>query len=152
MTRVNELMTGHVVTVEADASCHDAVTLMVRNKIRHLPVVDGEGRPCGIVTDRDLRHHLFKPHVFGAVGRVPVEELLAGVHVREIMSAPLISIAGGAGLDEAAALMRDRRLGALPVVDHERIVGIVTETDLLARIVGANACCSDVEAIVVSYP
>jgi len=48
--------------------------------------------------------------------------------------------------------MAEEKLGSLPVVDRGRIVGIVTETDLLRHIVGADACCTDVEAIVVSYP
>lgn len=152
MTRVNELMSGNVVTVGAEASCHDAVTLMVRNKIRHLPVVGRDGLLCGIVTDRDLRHQLFEPEVFRAIGSVPVERMLSERPVRAVMSAPVTSIGGDAGLEEAARIMREEGLGSLPVVERGRIVGIVTETDMLRRIVGADACCSDVETIVVSYP
>lgn len=152
MTRVKELMSGSVVTVAAEASCHDAVTLMVRNKIRHLPVVSRDGLLCGIVTDRDLRHHLFEPEVFRAIGSVPVKRMLSGRPVRDVMSAPVTSIGGDAELEEAARLMREEGLGSLPVVERGRIVGIVTETDLLRRIVGADACCSDVETIVVSHP
>ena len=152
MTRVNQLMSDHVVTIGTEASCHDAVTLMVRNKIRHLPVVDHEGVLCGILTDRDLRHHLFEPEVFRAIGRVPVERMLSETSVRKVMSAPPISIGGDAELEEAAGVMRQEGLGSLPVVERGRIVGIVTETDLLRRIVGDDACCSDVETIVVSYP
>jgi acetoin utilization protein AcuB len=152
MTTVNELMTSAVVTVDADASGHDAVALMVSKKIRHLPVVDRTGLLCGVVTDRDLRHHLFSPDVFRAVGAIPVEKLLSGVRVRDLMSAPVVSVGVGAGLVEAARVMAEKKLGSLPVVDRGRIVGIVTETDLLRRIVGADACCADVETIVVSYP
>src|SRR5919106_1617135 len=101
-------MSSGVVTLQTDASCHDAVTLMVRNKIRHLPVVD-----------RDLRHRLFQPDVFHAIGRVPVERLLSDVSVREVMSSPVVSIGGDAGVDEAARLMRDKKLGSLPVVEHD---------------------------------
>lgn len=152
MNRVRELMSDNVVTVGAEASCHDAVTLMVRNKIRHLPVVGRDGLLCGIVTDRDLRHQLFEPEVFRAIGSVPVERMLSGRPVRDVMSAPVTSIGGDAELEEAARVMREEGLGSLPVVERGRIVGIVTETDLLRRIVGADACCSDVETIVVSYP
>jgi acetoin utilization protein AcuB len=152
MTRVSQIMSGNVITIDADASCHDAVTLMVRNKIRHLPVVGPHGLLRGIVTDRDLRHHLFEPDVFRAIGFVPVEQLLSAVRVRQIMSAPVISIEPDAELEEAARVMREDKLGSLPVVDGGRIVGIITETDLLRRMVGADACCSEVEAIVVSYP
>lgn len=152
MTRIHELMSRHVVTVGAEASCHDAVGLLARNRIRHLPVVDGDGRLCGIVTDRDLRHHLFDPEVFPAIGTEPVEQLLSKVTVGEVMSSPVTSIDARAGLDEAARVMRDEGLGSLPVLEQGRVVGIVTETDLLRHIVGADACCAEVESIVVSYP
>lgn len=152
MTYVHEIMSRHVITVSAAASCHDAVGVLARNRVRHLPVVDGDGRMCGIVTDRDLRHHLFEPEVFRAIGTEPVEQLLSKVPVSEVMSSPVTSIAGGAGLDEAARVMRDAGVGSLPVVEQGRIIGIVTETDLLRHIVGADACCADVATIVVSYP
>lgn len=152
MTTVNQLMTGHVVTVDSEASGHDAVALMVRNKVRHLPVVDRTGALCGVVTDRDLRHRLFSPDVFHAIGTVPVETLLSGVRVRDVMSAPAVAVATGAELEEAARVMAEKKLGSLPVVDHGHIIGIVTETDVLRSIVGANACCTEVQTIVVSYP
>ena len=152
MTRVNECMTGNVITVDREASCHDAVARMARNKIRHLPVVDRAGLLCGIVTDRDLRHRLFAADVFPSIGTVPVEQLLSNVRVADVMSQPVVSVAPDADLQEAARVMAERKLGSLPVVDRERVVGIVTETDVLRRIVGADACCSEVEAIVVSYP
>ena len=152
MTTVNECMTGNVVTVDANSSCHDAVTQMVRNRIRHLPVVDGAGRLCGIVTDRDLRHRLFAREVFPSIGTVPVEQLLSSVRVGDVMSAPVVSVAPEAELQEAARVMAERKLGSLPVVERDRVVGIVTETDVLRRIVGADACCADVATIVVSYP
>ena len=152
MTTVNQCMTGHVVTVDASASCHDAVTLMVRNRIRHLPVVNDTGALCGIVTDRDVRHRLFAPDVFPSIGSVRVEELLSTVRVRDVMAAPVTSVDSGAELREAARVMAEKKVGSLPVVERDRVVGIVTETDVLRHIVGADACCADVEAIVVSYP
>jgi len=107
VTRVNEIMTSGVVTVEARASCHDAVTQMVRNKIRHLPVVEGTGTLCGIVTDRDLRHQLFAPQMFRSIGTVPVEELLAATPVRNVMSSPVISVGPDTDLQEAARMMAE---------------------------------------------
>jgi acetoin utilization protein AcuB len=151
VTRVNEIMSGNPITVDADASCHDAVSQMVRHKIRHLPVVEG-GLLCGIVTDRDVRHLLFQPDLFAQVGRVAVEQMLSARRVRQVMSTPVISVGPGTELSEAARIMADDKLGSLPVVERGRIVGIVTETDVLRRVVGRNACCADVETIVVSYP
>jgi CBS domain-containing protein len=152
VNRISQIMSRNVVTVGPTASCRDAVTLMTRDKIRHLPVVGSDGVLRGIVTDRDLRHHLFKPDVFRSVGTVPVDRLLSEVQVGQIMSTPVVSVAPDTPLDEAAQVMQEHKLGSLPVVDRNRIVGIVTETDLLRRIIGTNSCCPDLEAIVVSYP
>ena len=64
--RVRELMSTGMVTIEAAASCQQAVERMYRHKVRHLPVTGSDGTLVGIVTDRDLRHHLFAHHAFGA--------------------------------------------------------------------------------------
>ena len=70
--------------------------------------------------------------------------------MRDVMSSPVISITSDKPPDEAAQVMLENRLRSLPVVDHNRLVGFLTETDLLRHILGANACRSEVEAIVVS--
>jgi CBS domain-containing protein len=146
-------MTKGVRTIEATATCHDAMEMMVRSRVRHLPVVDRAGALAGIVTDRDLRHHLFRPNVFTEIGRTPVDELLSGVKLWEIMSSPVVSIAPDEDLERAARLMLEDKLGSLPVVEDGRIVGIITETDLLRRIVSNDACCcKDVEEIIVPFP
>jgi CBS domain-containing protein len=144
-------MSRNVVVIEATATCHDAMELMVRRKVRHLPIVATDGAIAGIVTDRDLRHHLFRPDVFREVGRSPVEQLLSSVKLWEIMSSPVVSVSPDAELEQAARMMLEDKLGSLPVVDEGRIVGIITETDLLRRIVGADACCGAVDAV-VSFP
>ena len=149
---VKQLMTGDVVTLTQDASCREAAALMARRKIRHLPVLGRDGQMCGIVTDRDLRHHLFRPDVLREVGTVPVDRLLAAVAVREIMSTPVISVAADETLVAAAGLMGGSGIGALPVVEGREVVGIITETDVLRQIVGADAAGDEIEAIVVSYP
>jgi CBS domain-containing protein len=150
--RVSELMSRGVVTIVASESCRDAAARMHRARVRHLPVVDGGGRLVGIVTDRDLRHRLFTPGVFRDVGTVPVQALLGAVPVSEVMSKPVVTVGPGDDLEAAARLMQQGKVGSLPVVEAERVVGIVTETDLLRRIVQADAREPEVEAIIVSYP
>jgi len=150
--RVRELMSPKAVTIADSASCHAAVESMVANRIRHLPVVGPDGRLRGVVTDRDVRHYLFEPAVFDEIGRIALERLLTSVPVEKIMSTPVVSVEADVPVTEAARRMREAGIGSLPVVDGERVVGIVTETDLLRTIVRSNACCADVETIVVSYP
>jgi CBS domain-containing protein len=76
--QVKELMSRELVMIEPRESCLDAVVRMQRARVRHLPVVNRDGLLVGIITDRDLRHHLFTPRVFEKLGSTPVDVLLAG--------------------------------------------------------------------------
>lgn len=150
--RVGELMSRDVVTITTSESCHDAIALMHRKRIRHLPVVDEAGGLAGIVTDRDLRHRLFTPASWKHLGSVPVDTLLAAVPVTEVMSTPVVTASPEDDLETAARLMLEDKVGSVPVVHARRLVGILTETDLLRRVVQADACDPACETIIVSYP
>jgi CBS domain-containing protein len=154
--RVRDVMSRNVVTVESSESCHEAATRMFRGKIRHLPVVDGGGRLTGVVTDRDLRHRLLAPAVLreaGASCDVSVETVLKSVPVSEVMTSPAVTAKPDEELGRVAQTMIEDKVGSLPVVEDGRVVGIVTETDVLRQIVrAAECCCHDVPAIVVSFP
>jgi len=150
--KVRHLMSSGIVTIEDTATCHEAAEKMVRHRIRHSPVVTRHGTLCGIVTDRDLRHFLFEPETFRQVGTVRVEMLLKSMPVSRVMSAPAITVNADEPLERAARVMLEAKLGSLPVMDNGRLAGIVTETDLLRRIVGDDACCAEVKEIVVSFP
>src|SRR5262249_27731113 len=122
-------------------------------KIRHLPVLDVDRTLVGVVTDRDLRHYLFSPAVFEQIGRVSSDELLKAATVKQVMSSPPVSVRADDELETAARLMVVRKIGSLPLVDGGRVVGIITETDLLRQIVRAEeARTPECEAIVVSFP
>lgn len=151
--QVRELMSRQVVTIGTGDSCLEAVTRMQGARVRHLPVVSREGLLVGIVTDRDLRHHLFTPRLFEALGSTPVDVLLSGTQVAEIMSTDVITVAPEETVSEAASTMRKHRVGSLPVMDRGRVVGIITEADVLRHIVRADAsrtpACAE---IIVSFP
>jgi CBS domain-containing protein len=151
--RVSELMTRNVVTIGPSESCLEAVARMYRARVRHLPVVELGGALVGIVTDRDLRHHLFSGRVFREIGSSTVDTLLRAVPVSEIMSKPVVTVGPHDDLADAARLMLEDKLGSLPVVEAGCLVGIITETDLLRQIVRADARCSpECAEIIVSYP
>jgi acetoin utilization protein AcuB len=147
--RVSELMSKGIVTIDASASCHKAVERMFHHKLRHLPVTGSDGQLVGIVTDRDLRHHLF---AVGAFEHRDFDILLRSVSVSNIMSSPVISVAPDEPIEVAASLMLKDKVGALPVMEGGRPIGIITETDLLRHICQAQMCTPDVEYVVVSYP
>jgi acetoin utilization protein AcuB len=151
--RVRELMNRNLVTIAETSPCREAALRMHRARVRHLPVLDADGELVGVVTDRDLRHHLFSPEAYRALGVTAVDVILQRVAVREIMSAPPITTDAGGDVHDVARLMRERKVGALPVTERGRLVGIITETDLLREICRADAGCSpEVADIVVSHP
>lgn len=125
---VRDWMQQPVLTIDAGARVDDAVRLMRERGVRHLPVLDADERLVGIATDRDLRQVLFDVALGGADdagegGARPV---------REVMTWGVVTVTPATELREAVAVMRERRLGALPVVDAAgRVVGILTERDLL---------------------
>jgi acetoin utilization protein AcuB len=128
--RVRERMTRPVVTVHSDALVSGAVELMRSRRIRHLPVVDRDGRLVGIVTDRDLRQVVFDPAVQARLQRAT--DALRGLTVREVMTWGAVTVSPATTIRDAARLMHERKVGALPVVDGDRVVGMLTERDVLA--------------------
>jgi len=127
--RVADCMTRGAATIRADALARGAAEMMRTRRIRHLPVVDGERGLVGIVTDRDLRHVLFDPMVQARAGHLA--DLLKTVTVRDVMTRAVVTTRPEMPLREAARLMHERKVGALPVVARGRIVGILSETDVL---------------------
>jgi CBS domain-containing protein len=112
-------MTHDVVTIPRDARTSRAELEMKLAEIRHLPVVDREGRLVGVLSSRDLQRW----SGLGARSSIQVDELMRGV--------PQTVRADGDAA-EAAALLINKKIGCLPVVDErEHVVGIITETDFL---------------------
>jgi acetoin utilization protein AcuB len=146
-------MSRNVRTIGIDEGCDQALGQMLRWKVRHLPVLDGVGSLRGVLTDRDLRHQLFDPAVQERIGRTPAMLLLKERPVRAAMSAPAICLGAMAEVGEAAELMRRHRIGSLPILDDAgRIVGILTETDVLRHLIRAQAPPEPEMEIIVSYP
>jgi acetoin utilization protein AcuB len=121
-----------VVTVRPEAQLAEAAQLMKDRQVRHLPAVDEAGRLVGIVTDRDLRQAIFDPAIRERVGKAA--EALAELPVREVMTWGVVTVGPDTDLRFAARVMREQKVGALPVVDGGKLVGLVTETDLLAAL------------------
>lgn len=126
-----ELMKSPVVTVAEEASLREAMALMAERRIRRLPVVR-DGRLVGIVTDRDCR----KAWTSSAapLARYELTYLLDELRVKEVMSRDVITVTPDTPVREAARVMRSNKVGGLPVVEGETVVGIVTTTELLGAL------------------
>jgi CBS domain-containing protein len=126
-------MTGALITVRPDMPVLDARHLMLEQKIRHLPVTNESGELMGIVTDRDIRLNL--PSQATSLSVWEINHLLARLTVDKVMTRSVITVGPDREARDAAQLMLDHTIGALPVVDGGRLIGIVTETDLLRAFV-----------------
>ena len=109
---------GHVLEIDADATVLEAVQQMVAMNVGSL-LVTVEGEVTGIVTERDY------------LRRVTLEDRTEDAQVREIMSSPLVVATPETTIDECMALMTDRRIRHVPVVDEGNVVGLVSIGDLV---------------------
>lgn len=128
---VSMWMSRDLVTIGPDRSIAEAADLMARRRIRRLLVVtpqQGEPHLLGIVSATDILH-AYPPEVnpFAVVVRQSPAEHTA---VREIMKSKLLTVTPETPIEEAAQLMRDRKVGAFPVVRDGKLVGIITESDI----------------------
>ncbi len=132
--RVGDLMTtGKLVTAPPDTPILDARQRMLERRIRHLLVTDADGLLAGIVTDRDIRLNL--PSRATSLSIWEINHLLTKLTVGEVMTRSVITVGPDRAAHEAAQLMLDHSIGALPVTQGGRLVGIVTETDIVRAFV-----------------
>jgi acetoin utilization protein AcuB len=135
--RVDDLMTRSIVTVGHDATVVEAWNLMRTRQVRHLPVLDAERRLIGIVTDHDLRQVILERAVAEEPARLGPP--LARLRVNEVMTWGVVTVPPDADLREAARIMRERKLGGLPVADGGRVVGLLTATDVIEALAAVFA-------------
>ena len=129
MLKVKDVMSREVRTVQRNDQLGVADKLMKDERIRHLPVIDESGDVCAVVSQRDLfRGALLRALGYGSRAE---ETMLRQVVVKEAMSAEIFTTKPETPVAEAAREMIERRIGCLPVLDGEKLVGIVTETDFV---------------------
>ena len=143
--RVSDLMSRIVISTSGTTPVLEARALMQKERIRHLLVV-GDGRLQGIVTDRDIRLNMPSPATSLSVWEV--NYLLARLTVDKVMTRTVIAVDPDRDAREAARIMVDHKIGALPVLDGERLLGIITETDLLRAYVASARPAAAVSATI----
>jgi acetoin utilization protein AcuB len=130
---VKDYMTRHPIMIEDSLRVLDAQKLMLENNIRHLPVVSTGKRLIGLVTRQRLA---LTPETLTSLDVWEIARYLASMTVGKVMitGKDLHTIKPEATLEEAADLMIRHKVGGLPVVDQDVVVGILTETDLLIEL------------------
>ena len=125
---VKERMTRHPITITPDVSLHEALRIMREEKVRRLPVLDKRGKLVGIVLERDLLYA--SPSPATSLSVYELNYLVSKIKVEDLMSQDVITIEEDCPLEEAARIMVDNNIGGLPVMRGDRLVGMITESDL----------------------
>ncbi|HLK11133.1 MAG TPA: CBS domain-containing protein [Candidatus Binatia bacterium] len=137
--RVADWMKHPVHHVKPLDTVRHARALLERHRVNQLPVVV-DGHLVGIITDRDLRDAFpAVPEVSAALRSGRAHGDLGETPVEDVMTRTVVTVAPSDVLTEAAQLMRRERIGALPVVEEGRLVGILTRSDVLAAFVALAA-------------
>lgn len=130
--QVKDWMTTDVITVPSSCPLPEAYWLMIENKIRRLPVVD-EGILVGIVTLENLRR--ITPVSVAGLDIIQINNMLAKLPVRRLMTENPQTTSPTTSLIDAARLMLKQKISALPVLDGDKLVGIITESDIFRAFV-----------------
>jgi len=130
---VSYYMTRRVLSVRPVSQISEVMRKIVEWNVRRLPVVE-DGRLVGIVTSMDVLRYFGTGKVFEYLRSQRIDDVIS-VPVAEIMTREVVNIPPEADVGEAAAIMRERGCGGLPVVSDNRLVGIITERDLLRLMV-----------------
>lgn len=130
---VRERMTANPVTITPETSLTDAMRLMREKKVRRLPVLDARGHLAGIVSENDLLYA--SPSPVTSLSVWEIHGLLDRLKMNQIMTREVVTVAEDTPLEEAARIMADKRIGGLPVMNGDKLTGIITETDIFKAFV-----------------
>ena len=146
---VSDWMTRKVITVSPEDSIADAAKLTKEKGIKHLPVVHG-GKLKGILSDRDIKEYV--PSKATSLDVYELHYLLAKTRVKEVMKTQAYTTTPDAPIEEAAMLMLDRKIGCLPVMEDNKLVGIISDRNIFQVLVditgvrhGGHRICVTVE-------
>ncbi|MFG6360375.1 MAG: CBS domain-containing protein [Mailhella sp.] len=129
MLSVQNYMTDSVYTIKPTDSLHDVKQLMEGAQIRHAPVVNSDGRFCGLVTHRDLLNHTISQ--LADIDEQTKTEINQAILVKDIMQTDIVCAAPDLSIAEAGNLLLKLKYGCLPVVVGDILVGILTEADFI---------------------
>jgi CBS domain-containing protein len=134
--RVRDIMQEKVVTIGEADSLSTAEDIMRLGGVRHMPVVHG-GKLVGVVSERDLLR--ISLSALNASSSVERRAFLQSLEIGRAMSSPPVVVDASAGIERAAELLAEHKIGCLPVMDGEDLVGLLTATDVLLHFAGRTS-------------
>jgi acetoin utilization protein AcuB len=146
---VEEIMKTDLVTLPPSATIKEALALLQKHRIRHIPIIEEDFSVVGIVSDRDVRDA--SPSIFDEEDNSHEMDY----ELRSIMSSPVITIHPLDFVEEIARIFYDEEFAALPVVRDNKLIGIVTEKDMLYTLIqltGTHVQSSHIEIKVPHQP
>ncbi|RKO67370.1 CBS and ACT domain-containing protein [Desulfofundulus salinus] len=129
---VRDYMSTSPISIHSGTPILEALNIMKKNKIRHLPVVD-KGRLVGLITERDLL--TVTPSPATTLSVFEMNYLLSKMVIKDVMKTNPITVGPDCTIEEAALIMREHKIGSLPVVEDDGLVGIITQTDILDALI-----------------
>ncbi|MES9681347.1 acetoin utilization protein AcuB [Bacillus sp. AFS001701] len=146
---IQDIMRSSNITLKKENTIGEAVTIFRTGDVRHIPIINEDNQVVGIISDRDVRDALpstLFPQAFSSVLEVPVEK---------IMTTNVITCSSIDFVEEVATYFYQYKIGCLPVVSSEKLIGLVTEIDVLHTLVtltGAYQPSSQIEILVHDHP
>ncbi|MCL2102887.1 MAG: CBS domain-containing protein [Syntrophorhabdaceae bacterium] len=141
------------VWIDEEESMKKAMDLLKEHEIRHLPVLKDEQKLVGILSERDIKQA--SPSSATALEIREIFYLLDKIKVRQIMTRRPYTVSSMTPIEEAALIIREKKIGCLPVVDNGKLVGIITETDILDAFIegmGVNGPGYRMELVLPNLP
>lgn len=124
---VGDRMSRPVISVSPDDSINDILVMLKKEHIRRAPVLK-DGKLVGIISERDLLNAA--PSSATTLSVWEMNYLISKVKIKNVMTKKVTTVTRDTPIEEAARIMADKKIGGLPVMDGERVVGMITETDL----------------------
>ncbi len=147
---VKDQMTPDPICGHPEMPVIEAQELMQNNRIRHLPILDTDKKLVGLITLRSLMNAV--PPDLGKFSPFVVNYVLAKLKTRSIMVKDVVTISEDTALEEAARIMADKRIGCLPVLRGDELVGIISDNDLFTIMVGLLGARREGVRVTVNQP
>jgi acetoin utilization protein AcuB len=129
---VSDWMTKKVYTLTPDDSMSDAAKLSREKGIKHIPVLK-KAKLMGILSDRDIKEYI--PSRAASVDLIELHSLLEKTRVKEAMNTRVVTVTPDMPVEDAAIIMHDESIGCLPVVEHTKLAGIISDRDMFRALV-----------------